>query len=298
MKYPQTIQGSPDLPTSWASYFDLSMATLAPTFSCPGLRPSGVHAPRQAAVPAVPTLHRSASGFKRWEAWKRSVYLGLGLAVARALRVRRASERLQSLPSLEGKADESLRFSEMANWIAPGQLMVGRYPMIQKNKDACQRHLQRLVREAEISTFVCVQSEVPGQEDLRSWPAGGIDVKGRRCLPYAKMARQLAVRKLHFVHQPMRDLEVPGNEHLLAFTEDLEAQIQQGERILVHCMGGRGRSNLVAGCLLARLYDLSPNEVESRLQDGYDSRNYDNCLVPETQRQRETLRKFIETLRA
>eukprot|EP00435_Cladocopium_sp_Y103_P026470 s2850_g6.t1 len=122
-------------------------------------------------------------------------------------------------------------------------------------------------------------SKVPSQEDLRSWPLGGIDVKGRRCLPYSKMAQQLAVRKLHFVHQPVADLEVPGNEHLLAFTEDLEARAQQGEKILVHCMGGRGRSNLVAGCLLARLYDLSAQQVERRLQDGYDARNYDNCLV-------------------
>ncbi|CAJ1458980.1 unnamed protein product [Effrenium voratum] len=128
---------------------------------------------------------------------------------------------------------------------------------------------------------------VPAQSELRRWPAEGLKVKGRRCLPYARTAQQFAgARKLHFLHEPLEDLEVPGSEHLHAFTNKLEARLHQGETLLVHCMGGRGRSNLVAGCLLAKLYDLPADEVEQRLQLGYESRDYDNCLVPETQRQR------------
>ncbi|CAJ1329967.1 unnamed protein product [Effrenium voratum] len=150
---------------------------------------------------------------------------------------------------------------------------------------------------AKISTFVCVQSEVPAQSELRRWPAEGLKVKGRRCLPYARTAQQFAgARKLHFLHEPLEDLEVPGSEHLHAFTNKLEARLHQGETLLVHCMGGRGRSNLVAGCLLAKLYDLPADEVEQRLQLGYESRDYDNCLVPETQRQRDTLRAFCSAL--
>ncbi|CAK9103951.1 unnamed protein product [Durusdinium trenchii] len=208
-------------------------------------------------------------------------------------RRRCACAALPKLPPVEGRAEQSpLAFSDMANWLSPGTLMVGRYPMLEKNKDACRRHLRRLVTEAKISTFVCVQSEVPSQLDMKRWPPGGVDVRRRRCLPYAPLARQFAKHKLHFLHEPMEDLATPGHERLETLSQDLEARAHKGERILVHCMGGRGRSNLVAGCVLARLYGLPAEEVLQRLQFGYDARNYDNCLVPETSRQRELLMSF------
>lgn len=61
-----------------------------------------------------------------------------------------------------------------------------------------------------------------------------------------------------------------------------------------HTWAGRGRSNLIAGCVLSRLYGLQGPEVAARLQFGYDARGYDNSLVPETARQRDTLRSFCE----
>lgn len=175
--------------------------------------------------------------------------------------------------------------------------MVGRYPLLENNKEECQKHLRRLVSEAKITTFVCLQSEVPAQSDVRNWPPGGIKVKSRRCLPYARMAQQFAgsATKLHFLHEPLDDLEVPGNQRLHDFTNQLEERVTSGEKLLLHCMGGRGRSNLVAGCLLAQMYGLPAEEAAAVLQFAYDSRDYDNCVVPETQRQRATLQAFCAT---
>eukprot|EP00439_Symbiodinium_sp_Y106_P041802 s1487_g5.t1 len=68
-------------------------------------------------------------------------------AVARRRTARRST--FQPLPSAEGDAKRSpFSFSSMANWLAPGYLMVGRYPLLENNKEECQQHLRRLVSEA------------------------------------------------------------------------------------------------------------------------------------------------------
>ncbi|OLQ02806.1 Microtubule-associated protein RP/EB family member 1C [Symbiodinium microadriaticum] len=103
------------------------------------------------------------------------------------------------------------------------------------------------------------------------------------------------LKLMHFIHEPLDDLEVPGNQRLHDFTNQLEERVTSGEKLLLHCMGGRGRSNLVAGCLLAQMYGLPAEEAAAVLQFAYDSRDYDNCVVPETQRQRATLQAFCAT---
>eukprot|EP00439_Symbiodinium_sp_Y106_P019156 s3996_g2.t1 len=111
----------------------------------------------------------------------------------------------------------------------------------------CDRDKQLF--EAKITTFVCLQSEVPAQSDVRNWPPGGIKVKSRRCLPYARMAQQFAgsATKLHFIHEPLDDLEVPGNQRLHDFTNQLEERVTSGEKLLLHCMGGNV-------CYVSKLY--------------------------------------------
>ncbi|CAJ1458982.1 unnamed protein product [Effrenium voratum] len=56
-----------------------------------------------------------------------------------------ARAALRPLPKLEG--GRSLRFSSAANWLSPGHLMVGRYPMLHGKES--QGHLRQLVTEAD-----------------------------------------------------------------------------------------------------------------------------------------------------
>lgn len=202
---------------------------------------------------------------------------------------------LQPPPSLGSEISPEtspLRFSRLANWVAPGHLMVGRYPLTDPDKVEGQAHLRQLVSTAGVSTFVCLQSEVPDQL-LGRWPAGGIELHGRRCLPYARMAQQFATgRKLNFLYEPIDDLTAPGLDRLEKLVEKLQERISRGETLFLHCWGGRGRSGMLAGCLLGSLYGLDPEEVLRYIQLGYDSRGYDNCVSPETSEQRELVRLF------
>lgn len=69
---------------------------------------------------------------------------------------------------------------------------------------------------------------------------------GVRAMP--KECRKLGIKLIRF---PIRDLGVPEDidvlKELLFFIADL---IDDGERVVIHCMGGLGRSGLFAGCLL------------------------------------------------
>lgn len=215
----------------------------------------------------------------------------------RVLRRVVARRALKPLPRIEAaEAATALHFSRMANWLAPGHVLVGRYPLTDPDESEGRQHLRRLVAEAKVSTFVCVQSEVPPQDDLVSW-SRGVKVKGRKCLPYGRMAQQFAGgRKLNFIHEPLDDFEAPDGAHLDVVIADLDKRVQSGETLLVHCMGGRGRSACVAGCLLASLYGISADEALKRVQQGYDSRGYDDSVSPETEKQRQVLRDFCDRM--
>lgn len=153
--------------------------------------------------------------------------------------------------------------------------------------------VMKLMREARVSTFVCFQKEVPPQTEIGKWPPGGVALHGRKCLPYAGLAKQFSMgRQLQFLYEPLEDLAAPGLEHLTKVVEDLRKRVLDGEVLYLHCWGGRGRSATVAACLLSRLYSISAEEAMERVQLGYDSRAYDNCRSPETDKQREVTRQF------
>jgi len=171
-------------------------------------------------------------------------------------------------------------------------MLVGRYPLTSPGEDEGRTLLRRLAAEANVSTFVGLQGELPPQTDPK-WPARGVQLHGRRCLPYARLAQQFALgRKLQFLHEPLEDLTAPGLEVLTALVGELAARVQSGEVLYVHCMGGRGRSGVVAACVLAELYGIGAEEALQRVQFGYDSRQYDNCASPETEQQRRVVRDF------
>lgn len=222
-------------------------------------------------------------------------------AAATVVRVRCrrvARQSLRQLPDVDVSlpaAASPFRFSSQANWLAPGHVLVGRYPLTAPDEAEGRAHLRRLL-EAGVTTFVCLQSEVPPQTERQKWPTEGIKLNGRRCLLYAQLALQFAGgRKLHFLHEPMDDLSSPGLKELHRLVADLETRIRSGETVFLHCWGGRGRSATVAGCLLMRLYNLTPEEVLQRVQYGYDSRDYDNSVSPETAQQRRTVHDFYSS---
>eukprot|EP00435_Cladocopium_sp_Y103_P011261 s3098_g2.t3 len=168
------------------------------------------------------------------------------------------------------------RFSEHANWLIPGRLMLGRYPFVSPVycPSLPEGHEQlRSLLEVGINTFVCLQSELPAQEV--AWPREGVAVPGfpGAFQPYSAVAREESTAELQFLHSPIADLGTPGLRELSALVRDLKERILRDEKIYLHCWGGRGRSGVVGACLLGSLDpSLSAEEALDFVQRGYSAR--------------------------
>jgi alanine transaminase len=163
------------------------------------------------------------------------------------------------------------------NWLVPGRVMAGRYPhgtpfgtkTGSPSPEEARAHLRRLAA-AGVGTFVCLQEEVPAQDDdgPDGWPGpDGVVPLGsaaarakypagfRRYLPDAVDAARAEGRPApRFVRLPITDFGVPDPAALLPAVEDLAAGVRNGEAApYLHCWGGRGRAGTVGACLLLAL---------------------------------------------
>jgi hypothetical protein len=197
-----------------------------------------------------------------------------------------AAERVHELGALAGSAmppaskvdDPQLAkehaFSRDASWLIPGYVLCGSYPGASPGR-ASDNGLLSQVRAAGVSTFVCLQDELPPQD--APWPADGVPNLSDR----AKWAagnflsyREAAGPDASFVHIPLPDRSVA--ESLDALDDivcGLRRRIEAGEKLYLHCWGGRGRTGLIAACLLGALYgDLDAAQALERVQCYYDLR--------------------------
>ena len=169
-------------------------------------------------------------------------------------------------PLSEMGSDDALHrthfFSRTANWLIPGLIMCGHYPGSCPSRPATESVVaERLagIHNAGICTFVCLQEELPPQ-DTR-WPQDGIPKRGsiseRAILAtghfhnYAEHAESGA----NFCHFGLSDMQTAASlDALDEIVCDLQRRVEAGDKLYLHCWGGRGRTGLVAACLLGALY--------------------------------------------
>ena len=210
-----------------------------------------------------------------------------------------------------------------ANWLLEGRLMVGQYPHCQPArpgpsvKDA-ERHLRRVI-SAGVDTFVCLQAELPAQNDASAWPAKGVrfkDPSDRSRWPggfvrYAASADGIAAElgrpKLRYLHFRISDLSVPLD--IQAFYGLLSEVVSHyeagGGAVYLHCWGGRGRAGLVGACVVSLLrQELDEEAVLQTVQAAYGTRQGASEMPralqrsPQMEEQREFVRTFVRAVRA
>lgn len=244
-------------------------------------------------------------------------------------------EALSSPLPLDDNYEIAHTFAPYANWLIRGRLMLGRYPFVEPSRVLDRQTGERQISEildAGITTFVCLQAELPPQAKI---PVGGyngflsyapvaslmakaregpIDVEESMGLRNRYVDKFLPQRRsptgaeeppmpsspvapeLQFVHHPITDLSIPEDSALEALLNDLEARLWEGQNLYLHCWGGRGRAGTVGATLLHRLYGLSASECLERVQRGYDTRkDTERRKSPETDEQIAYVRSFIET---
>jgi protein-tyrosine phosphatase len=94
---------------------------------------------------------------------------------------------------------------------------------------------------------------------------------------------------LHFIAFPIPDRGVPKREALLKLLEELAQLLRAGQRVVVHCRLGIGRSSVVLASLLVK----SGISAERAFQRIAAARG---CEVPDTAEQREWVCKFERQL--
>ncbi|CAJ1946020.1 unnamed protein product [Cylindrotheca closterium] len=215
-------------------------------------------------------------------------------------------------------------FSEDAHWVIPGHLMQGKHP-IRESFENMPWRVHDLVHRARCTTFVCLQAECPPQRASHRWSFlkseknngthvfGGLrDWKRNPFLlePYRPLVEssiksrkeqehKSEIRVSSFVHFGMEDLSPAEDlKELVDFVKYLAIRILNGEVIYLHCWGGKGRSGLVAACLLGVLYKgITAKEALQRIGSYCQLRNAGYHIhSPETSEQLEQVRDFFALL--
>jgi len=188
------------------------------------------------------------------------------------------------------------------HWIIKDRILIGRYPYVDPvaappysrgpSFEDADHHLRTLIGRG-VTTFVCLQEEVPPQVRGDLWDSQGhaylgkelrVDFPGpfvryydpaMRAWEAVAQTQGASVPRPDFIHFPITDLAVPWSDNAAyEFLGQLVDKMDMEDaRIYVHCWGGRGRAGLVGACLLALLRpELSVKEVMRITQAGYDSR--------------------------
>ena len=116
---------------------------------------------------------------------------------------------------------------ENCYWVAPGKLLAGEYPRNLDDESSAAK--VAALKRAGVDLFVDLTEE-------------------GELLPYAQWAAPARHERF-----PIRDVSVPRSHEQAAATLDaIDAHIDAGGTVYVHCWGGVGRTGVIVGCWLAR----------------------------------------------
>lgn len=162
-------------------------------------------------------------------------------------------------------------------WVVDG-FLAGEYPGAKDLAEARAKLGQLLA--AGVTCFVDLTEE--GENDL---------------LPYAHMLSELAAAsrtQAEHIRMPIPDISAPSRAQMGEILDLIDARMQQGQAVYVHCWGGVGRTGTVVGCYLARHGIASGDAVLERIAELRRSTGKRSRKSPETVRQAEMVTNWRE----
>lgn len=108
-------------------------------------------------------------------------------------------------------------------------------------------------------------------------------------VPYVKERVPDAI----FIDYYIEDGGIPAEpKSFTALIQRLHALYKEGKRMYIHCVGGHGRSAVIAGCLLIHM-DYQPDNVLEILSKAHEGREHPSVFsCPHTSKQSEFIRTY------
>jgi protein-tyrosine phosphatase len=125
---------------------------------------------------------------------------------------------------------------EESYWVIPGKFRAGRYPASYDEIES--RKQLRWLFTIGINIII----------DLTEEGESG-------AIPYLDQLNDEAKKnhlEVAYHRMPIRDFSVPSNKIIIDILNEIDASIENGKHIYLHCQGGKGRTGILVGCFLAR----------------------------------------------
>jgi protein tyrosine/serine phosphatase len=123
-----------------------------------------------------------------------------------------------------------------AYWVLPGKLLAGGYPGALQESEARRRLRWLLEQGITLSFDLTGIGETLGAPYER-WLQEEADALGRT---------------MNYCHIPIEDMGTPSHEEMIDLLDALDAALEVGQTVYLHCHGGLGRTGTVVGCYLVR----------------------------------------------
>jgi protein tyrosine phosphatase (PTP) superfamily phosphohydrolase (DUF442 family) len=117
-------------------------------------------------------------------------------------------------------------------WVIPGALARGEQPELEPN-------VFSLLRQEGVSAVLSLRPdrEPPSPNARRPWPE--YHVEDEQAVAEAA--------GLRFAHVPLEDFSAPSPDQIATALSTLDALVDDGQSVYVHCRAGAGRAGLVSG---------------------------------------------------
>lgn len=160
-------------------------------------------------------------------------------------------------------------------WVAPGRLLAGEYPG-RYEEEQTRKRIDAFIEEG-FNVFI----------DL---------TKPNEVYPYAHLLlEQSRVYDLEVKYHrfPIGDFGLPTPELMKSILDTIDAELQAGKKIYVHCWGGIGRTGTTVGCYLAR-HGKTGEEALRQLSEWWKGvpKSQLHTRSPETHEQIEFIRTW------
>jgi hypothetical protein len=159
-------------------------------------------------------------------------------------------------------------------WVQPGSLLAGLTPSSQNARER-ETKLKALLR-CGIRTFINLME--PDE----------LDHEGNLFRPYEPELKRLAEKRgigISCLSFPIRDLGTPSLESMRRILDSINASLDRGDPVYVHCWGGKGRTGTVVGCWLLEQGLATAENVLGLIRELRKGLPDSGALSPETQEQ-------------